>query len=486
MSEIFKEIKHLSRHAVIYGLSNMLSKAVGFLMIPVYTRYLSPSDYGILELLALSMSVLGVIVGMGLAEAVVRFYAMYGEIEKKRMVVSSSVILFSSILFAVMVFCCYFQEAISNILFSDTQYANFVKISLITFAFNSLLEIPLVYIRALERSVFFSVVAFFRLILALSLNIYFLVFMKLGVIGILYSGLITSVTVSSCLLVFTLKETRMRFDVEIVLEMLKFSIPLIFHGIGAFVINFGDRFFLKEVASLSEVGIYSLGYKFGMMVMSFVIYQPFFLIWSVRRYEVIKKPEGEEIYSKVFLIFGMVMLFFCFALSIYAFEIVSMVADSRYIGSCKFIPLIAFSYVLRTYGDFFLGILLIEKKTKHMSIITISSTVVCILSYYLLIPRWYGMGAACATLLTFLFLSITSFFVSQKIRPINYPIQKTAIACTAGIALWYISTQLGTSFQLTTILIKLILLVIFSVTILLLLNVKSYHFSKLYAQIFNH
>jgi O-antigen/teichoic acid export membrane protein len=95
MPGLFQEIKHLSKHAVTYGISTVLSRAIGFVMIPIYTRYLSPSDYGVLEILELAMNLLSIIVGVGLADAVARFFYLYETEEGKSEVVSSALILLS-------------------------------------------------------------------------------------------------------------------------------------------------------------------------------------------------------------------------------------------------------------------------------------------------------------------------------------------------------------------------------------------------------
>ena len=135
----------------------------------------------------------------------------------------------------------------------------------------------------------FKLLSSSALILALSLNIFFIVGMEWGIMGFLLSSLATSVTTSLILVIATLGNAPIRFSLAPLKKMILFGLPLVPSGLGMFWINFGDRFILKHCYTDWEVGIYSLGYKFAMML-SFLIGQPFFLIWSVRMYQKSNTP----------------------------------------------------------------------------------------------------------------------------------------------------------------------------------------------------
>ncbi len=485
---ILSEVKHLFKHTAIYGFSNVLGKAIGFLMIPVYTRYLSPANYGVLELLELGMSVISIVVGIGLANAVARFLFLYDNEIKKKEVISSSLISLSVISLIVIWIGWTYSGFFSSLLFSDSQYAFFVKLSFIGFAFNSLLEVPLVYLRAQERSLFVVIFSLIRLISQLFLNILFLVYMKLGVVGILYSTAITSVAFTIYLLFWAIRQTGLRFNREIQWDMIKFGSPLIFYQASFFVIHFGDRFILRHVADLSEVGIYSLGYKFGMLSIAFLIHQPFWMIWGVRQYKLIEEPNGEKTYGDTFLVFAIVLLCSWLAISLFSQEIVTFVAEKRYLACYRIIPIVALGYVFRAYADFFAGILLIEKKTVYLSLLALLGAFYCLVNYLILIPRWHGMGAAIATLSTFSFMALINLVISNRIRKIEYHLKKIGVITIYAGILIYIGRFLVIPGSLSTIFMKLGLLFLFFASMFIflinksaphvLLKVKDAYFSK--------
>ena len=83
---MLSELKKLSKHTLIYGTGILLGKAIGFFLIPLYTHYLTPRDYGILELLDLTGYIMGEFFGMGLSESILRYYPYYSEEKDKKAV----------------------------------------------------------------------------------------------------------------------------------------------------------------------------------------------------------------------------------------------------------------------------------------------------------------------------------------------------------------------------------------------------------------
>ncbi|MFX0142190.1 MAG: lipopolysaccharide biosynthesis protein, partial [Candidatus Hodarchaeota archaeon] len=74
---MLSELKKLLRHSSVYSIGNLLSKAIGFFLIPLYTRYLTPADYGVLELLELTSSIISLFLGLRIGTAVIRFFYDY-------------------------------------------------------------------------------------------------------------------------------------------------------------------------------------------------------------------------------------------------------------------------------------------------------------------------------------------------------------------------------------------------------------------------
>ena len=89
---MFEEVKSVTKHFLVYGVGNVLSKIAGFILIPVYTHYLATSEYGTLELLELTTYVVGMFLAVGISESVMRFYYDSDEPDKRLEVVSTALL----------------------------------------------------------------------------------------------------------------------------------------------------------------------------------------------------------------------------------------------------------------------------------------------------------------------------------------------------------------------------------------------------------
>lgn len=485
MSGIFAEIVKILKHTVIYSFSNIIGKAIGFLLIPLYTRYLLPEDYGTLELLDVSINIVGMFVGLGLGTAVARFYANCDKVNDKRKVVSTALLILILLTISFLALVWPFSHLISQIVLGDVSQVAYVQISIATFALNAIWEIPLVYIRVLERSLAYSLVSLAKLAVSLSLNIYFVVFLETGVLGVLYSGLISAAIFSLLLTGWCIKDVGFRLDFKVGWSMVLFGAPLVLNSLGMFIIHFGDRFFLKYSATLSTIGVYSLGYKIAMGIVAFLIGQSFSMFFSVRCFTLINEENGEEKFAHIFVVYAYFLLVVCLFLSFFSYELIFLIADIEYIESYKIVSIISFAYFFREVSEFFRYPLLIKGKTGIIGFLTILFSVFCLSSYWFLIPLFYDIGAAFSTLITFLFMAIIYGLFSYKTMPVNYKLIKISLVSTlfifSSFCCYYFG---GTNISFFSVLIKLLfvlLLIIFSIFIifskkeicLLLTNARS-------------
>ena len=168
---MFSILKNLAKHSILYGLSDILSRAIGFVLIPLYTHYLTPSDYGTLELLDLTSYIIGLFLAMGIAQSVVRFYYEFESKEKRHQVISVALIslwIVSAIVLAILFFNSRF---ISNLVFKSGDYYHMFNIIFITMVVGLSNEIPLTVLRIEEKSGLYVIISISKLTISLTLNI---------------------------------------------------------------------------------------------------------------------------------------------------------------------------------------------------------------------------------------------------------------------------------------------------------------------------
>jgi O-antigen/teichoic acid export membrane protein len=438
---ITEVLKKVSQHSLVYGIGTLLGRFVGFVMIPFYTHFLLPADYAVIELLDLTTFFLSTIVGLGLTAAVIRFFYDYQDEGERREVVSTALLFGMALLVGFYALLWTLSPTFSQWMFGRPDYDSYFRIVFASLCFDTLAEIALSHIRAKQQSVKVTLFTLARLVTSLVLNVYFLASLHLGVLGIIYSNLISTAGVALVLTTTTLREVGWRFSRSKLLAMVRFGLPLIPTSIGMFVLNYSDRFFLQHFGTLSEVGIYSLGYKFG-MVNAALISAPFFLFWGAYAYEVIGRPDGREVVARIQVYFTSVLLAATLAIAMFGDPLIRAMCPPEYWPAAQVIPLIGMSYLLLGMSFFFRLGLNYTKQTKYVGYAMAVSALLNVPLNLILIPRFLAIGAALATLLSFAALTLATFQASQRGYRIPYEYARLVKLLVAGVIVFGVSKLL--------------------------------------------
>jgi len=412
-TSVFRQLFSLSRDSIVYGLSQAISQFVGFLLIPLYTSYLTLSDYDTLEVLNTTSSLLGVVVAMGLATALIRSYFRC-EDEQGRQVIVSTVLVFitaTSVLF--MMVLLVLARPISSLLFDSSQSTTYLRIIFLSMFFNTGSSIALAVFRAKGQPVRYAAAAVGQFILSVVLNVVFVVGLRMGVEGILYAGLITAVLVYVVLMANLVRQVGIGSSGHQLKALLAFGLPLIPSSIGGWILTMADRYFLQLLSTEEEVGLYSLGYKLGMVILALLV-GPFQLAWLPFLYSTAKEKRSGETYSRVFTYYVLVSLLAALAMSVLAKEILLVMAKPAFHDAYKVVPLVAVSYVLWGCHYILAAGIYLEGKTKYLALLIGGAAVLNLGLNYLLIPHYGMMGAATATLICYALLPAGAYLISRR------------------------------------------------------------------------
>lgn len=414
---VHREIGTAVRHAFVYGIGGMLTKAVSFLMLPFYTHYLTPYDYGILEIIDLSMTCLAMFLNMGITAAVLRYYAAADTAAKKRIVISTALLcvgvtgVISYLLGLTVV------RPVSAALLGPKVPSWYLLLAFSSFILLYVTNLPRTFLRALEASGTIVLIENTGLVLLLVLNIYFIAVLKMGLLGILWSSFAVAAIQAILLVAWTIREVGLGFSGSYFWQMARFGLPLISSNLAMFVLNFSDRFFLERLGSLAAVGIYAVGYKFGFML-NFLFVQAFLTMWQSRMYIVHAHPNYQEIFSRIFVLYSLLLIYAGLLLSILSPEIVQSMLDRKFAASQDVIPIIALAYVVYGIGVYLqLGMFLMNKTTR-LGVVSAFATVITLVLNYVLILHFGILGAAWATVLGFAVLSIGGYYCSRSVFPV--------------------------------------------------------------------
>ncbi|MBU0985587.1 MAG: oligosaccharide flippase family protein [candidate division Zixibacteria bacterium] len=430
-SSVKSEGKLLLKHSAIYGMATGVQRMLGFVMIPLYTSYLAPADYGVMELLYMTTSLIEMVVGIGIAHGVVRFYFESDIQTERNKVISSAFLGMGGLLLPTVLLLIFSSSTLSFYVLDSREYTSLFVLAFASMGLGMLNQVNLSYLRAEKRSLLVVASSVGQMLLNLGLNVYFIVVMDMGVAGIFWGNLISVAVTMAVVTPMVLRRVGIRFSFDVVKGLVKFGLPLIPSNIANYIVVASDRWFIKEYVSISETGIYSLGYKFGSLVNNFVT-SPFNQIYGPRRMELFRQDESHALFGRVFTYFVLIITVVGLGISLVSRDLVRLMADEAYWDAYKIIPLVTLAHIaLAFFYHVNIGIT-ITKKTKYFMYINVMNGLLNIGLNILLIPMFGIWGAAWSTLICYTFRSGLGYYFSRKL--VNTVVEWTRVFVILGLA----------------------------------------------------
>lgn len=457
-------------HTAVYAVGTVIAKSIGFLMLPVYTRYLTPGDYGVLALIEMTLEVVSILAGAQLAPGIFRFYHKASDEVQRHEVVSTALLTIAAGYAAVGLLCLAGAELLALLVFRGTEHADLIRIASVGLIFQSLTIVPIAYARVRDRSMLIVSATLAKIVLGLALNVFFLVFLGWGVRSLLVSLLITNVVIGIALTTWTVRAVGLRYSSSAVSDLLRYGWPLIVSYFAAFLYTFGDRFFLNAYASPDAVGLYNLAYQFGFLLM-IVGFGPFEQVWGPKRFEVAKRPDRDALLARGFIYGNVVMVSCAVLLGVFIDDFLEIMTTPAFHSAGVMVPVILAAYILNAWSIVHDIGILVRERTKFITMANWASAAVALVAYSVLIPWLLGMGAAIATLLAFGVRWAIVYSVSQRLWPVRYEWGPVLRVLGAGATVVLIATfmparSLGLSIAVHTALVGLYVAALFVLPVL--------------------
>ena len=397
-----------------YTLGNVLPQLAGFLLLPVYSKYMTPSQFGIVAAMETINAIFAIIVCCSLDRAAQRFYFDSDKLDVQKKILSTLFI--ASMAFAIIfLVMALLAEPLLQPIFKSIPFHPYFIYCIASVSLNSLSLITTLYYQVSEQPRLYLLLRTFRLFTQVLLTVSFVVFLRSGAEGQLQAELLTVLLFSPIYLVIAHRNFNWQFDFNILKKALAYSWPFIPTLLVAWILNLSDRIFLDYFIGLDSLGIYSMGYKISMAFFIFtgaftLAYMPIFykLANSESQIGAKEKIYKYSFYSAVFF----VILVFLF--SLFAKEIVAFALDDKYRSSYALIRLFLISHILSAIMGITSSLFLLQAKlTKLNMFISLQAGLLNLLLNYLLIPYYGVYGAAVATVLSIIELTIIQYHVSK-------------------------------------------------------------------------
>lgn len=424
------------RHFVVYGLGIASLNALSFLVIPIYTRRITPVEYGILELLNRAQDVLAIAVLSGFSLAALAFFQFEKASPQRQGRVFSTAligILLNGLLLSMLVLP--FAGRISLALFQSEQYAWAIYLFVPLVPLEMVFNLGLVSLQARFQSIPYVLLGVGRFAIGLTLNLVMVYWLRMGLRGILLATVIHTVIPSVVVTILIMQKAGWSWEYKLWKQLLRYGLPFIPGGIFLFILNSGDRYLLNLFHGQAEVGIYAISYKFA-SIATFALVNPFLKVWGPVMIDVALHEDGKQNLARVTTNMTAAYVYGGLLLSLLSPWVLRRLVTENYQGAGAAIPVLVLAYLfwaISIVGD---TVFYSTKKTEVKPLILGSAAVFCISWYLILIPRYGSLGAAWATVISFAFFALVTLRVGRRYLPIDYHYGKMGAILAVGIALF--------------------------------------------------
>jgi O-antigen/teichoic acid export membrane protein len=467
---MLKDIKKVSKDSFIYGIGNVATKIIGFILIPIYTnpKYLSVADFGVLSILDISVQVLVAILGFSLYQGFIRwFWEMKNQEERKQLFFSSflSVALLSAIFGSVLLF---FVSGLSQLFFNTENYSYAFTLVIINAILTAIQTVPNSNIRYQHKSKLYTTINLTKFTLTLLFTLWFVIYLQRGITGIFEAQVIGNVFYFIISAPYIVKNISPVFHLHIIKELFKYSLPLVLASISGILLTTIDRFMLNSMGELEDVGIYSLGFKLGNAIKVFLVMSVQMALTPLMLKK-INEEGNKRFYSKVLTYFSFVLMWLILGISMFSREAIELITkDPSYVKATYIVPIIATMVFFGMMKDTVMIGLHVYKKTKIIGIVITFAAILNLVLNIILIPYWGIFGAAGASLIAQLVFFITIYLFAQKSYRIPYEISKIIKIILVAFSLYALSNANFEWNLISTIIFKLFLVSLYPFLLYLL------------------
>lgn len=425
---------------VVYGVGEGLTKAVGFLMIPVYTAVLTPAEYGTFSLLLSTAVLLAGFFLAGMQGAMFRFYHDRPGGGNTRAVATALLVVIGSS--AALVVAGQVAARSLGAVLTDGHSMTALRLALLYAGILNVETMLSSLLRLRMRSVAYAASKFLILAMQVAAICVFLLALDVNEEGIFAGNLFGLVAGIPLLVWLNRPDLRARPDWALAGPLVRYGLPIALSGVCGFLVHYADRFMLKHFMTFTDVGIYNLGYQFG-MVFSLLLIAPLKRMWGPLFLEHKDDADIRGFVARTVTAVMLASFFLATALSLFAREIIALVAPPGYAGAAAVVPFIAFTYAVWTIRPVIEVGIVMARKTHLALLYTGAGALANIALNALWIPRYGIGGAVAATCAAFTLMTAMDIYFNQRLFALPLEVRKLLLTAGIAIAFWLLSVHFG-------------------------------------------
>ncbi len=397
----------LFKNTAIYAIGEILPKIVSFLLLPVFTRYLTTTEYGILSYTGSVMTLFTVIGILSLNSYALRFYFERKGIDERRLLLGTVYIIIGLMNVMLIVFGWLIFPLVIEHYQIQVPWHPYFKLALINNFLASFSTIPLVIYRVRQDSAKYVGLSFSYSMITFLFNVLFVVVFKQGILGYYYSTLFVSIPFFFIYANIIRKYACFKVSMNYIKEGLRFSLPLLPGAIAYFFLNMVDRIVLERNVLLSELGIYNIAVTLT-GALGIIIHSGYHAV-EPEIFNHYGTPDYYKFVKKAQTAFFIAIFVGALVLALFSQEVFIIMTAPSFHEGYKLVPILIIGVVMNGQNSIYRGVLASEKRTKAQGGIMVAGAAFSFLFNLLLIPLWGTIAAALSRMLSYVIMNIALF-----------------------------------------------------------------------------
>lgn len=402
----------------MYSVSAFLARGLSLITVPIFTRVLTPADYGAFDLLTYLAFLGALVLGAALDQAVARFYLDTQDPEAKIRIPSTALIYTLAGIVVIAPLGALASGFLAQTWLNGQVSRDVVLLAFVSMWVRALFVITNNQLRYLFLSRQFAISNVGNVVVTTALSLVFVAVFRWGVFGALLGQVIGQSLFSLVSIYLARASYAFTFDPQILRRMLAYSLPLVPGTVFFLAVDSVDRYLLNDLASLEDVGIYGIGSRVATLVN--LVLSGFQAAWFPMVLSSFKSPESGQQFVTVFNYFVFVTAAAVIGLGLFGREILLLLTTEAFSRGFVVVPLLTMSAVLSSIANYFTFGLQIASKSHLRLWLNLFALALNVALNLLLIPRFGVLGAATASALSFLCLAVLGMAISQRLYYVPY------------------------------------------------------------------
>ena len=416
---MFRKLLSLLSDAAVYGISSLLSQLIGFLLLPVYTRFLTPDDFGVIGMLSIVTLSFSPLANLGMTNAIFRRFSLEKDENARSQVLSTGLcsVAISSLLLLSVSFV--FAEGIARLTVGNADATPLVRLSLLSAAATTIGVVPLSILRAGRRVKTTAAVNVVRLLISVCCTIWLVVVLEKGVWGVVVGTLVGEVTMAVVQIAMTLRTFRVGANLATWKRMATYGLPFVPHHVQAVALGLFGQYMVREMLGLAETGLYLVAARFALPV-SFVV-NAVQNSWVAYKFQIhAEDRDAKSFFASTLTYYIAGLSYLWVGVSLWGPELVRLMTAPAFhqaaglVWALTLIPVAqGIYYMSGTGGE-------LSDNTRHYPLVSLAGLVTVVAGAFALIRDMGALGAALATALGWVVMGIVIYFFSQRRYAIAY------------------------------------------------------------------